>query len=219
MKSLLAAFQGGVFGLVSARLVGSPGLEPMLIGALAFPLAAMALSHVVPRVAAGLGLLLALTWTSTCGYAAYQDPSLEAWPWIPVLALGGLLFGVLANAVFFVNSAAFEENTGSSSEHATHPRRGRETPPRGEAPSPPPPPAPEPDPWAVLGVAPTASPGEIARAFRARMAQYHPDKVATMGPEIRTLAEEKSKAITLAYARLRQEGSRATGSRPPAPGS
>jgi len=216
VKSLLAALQGGVFGLVSARLVGSPGLEPMLIGALAFPLAAMALSHVFPRVAAGVGLLLALTWTSTCGYAAYEDPSLEAWPWVPVLALGGFLFGVVANAVFFVNST---ERAGSTPERASGPRRGRETPPRGEAPSPPPPPAPEPDPWAILGVAPTASPSEIARAFRARMAQYHPDKVATMGPEIRALAEEKSKAITLAYARLRQEGSRATGSRPPAPGS
>lgn len=203
MKSLVAAFQGGVFGLLSARLVGSSGLEPMLIGALAFPLVAMALSHVFPRVAAGVGLLLALTWTSTCGYAAYEDPSLEAWPWVPVLALGGLLFGVLANAVFFVNSAAFEGDTGTT-ERASHPRGGRETLPRGEAPSPPPPPAPEPDPWAVLGVAPTASPGEIARAFRARMAEYHPDKVATMGPEIRALAEEKSKAISLAYANARR---------------
>jgi hypothetical protein len=204
VKSFLAALQGGVFGLLSARLVGSPGLEPMVIGALAFPLAGMALSHVFPRVAAGVGLLLALTWTGTCGYAAYEDPSLEAWPWIPVLALGGLLFGVLANAVFFVNSAAFEENTGSPSERARHPRRGRETPPREEAPSPPPPPAPEPDPWAVLGVTPTASPREIARAFRACMVAYHPDKVATMGPEIRALAEDKSKEITLAYARARR---------------
>jgi len=203
VKSFLAALQGGVFGLLSARLVGSPGLEPMVIGALAFPLAAMALSHVFPRVAAGVGLLLALTWTGTCGYAAHEDPSLEAWPWIPVLALGGLLFGVLANAVFFVNSTAFEENTGSPSERARHSRRGRETPPREEAPSPPPPPAPEPDPWAVLGVTPTASPREIARAFRARMAAYHPDKVATMGPEIRALAEEKSKAISLAYSTVR----------------
>lgn len=67
MKSFLAALQGGVFGLLSARLVGSPGLEPMVIGALGFPLAAMALSHVFPRVAAGVGLLLALTWTGTCG--------------------------------------------------------------------------------------------------------------------------------------------------------
>lgn len=204
MKLLLAAFQGGVFGLLSARLLGSSGWEPVLIGALALPLAAMALSHVFPRVAAGVGLLLALTWTGTCGYAAYEDPSLEAWPWVPVLALGGFLFGVLANAVFFVNSEAFERDAASPSERAGHPRGGRETPERGEAPSPPPPPAPEPDPWAVLGVAPTASPGEIARTFRARMAAYHPDKVATMGPEIRALAEEKSKAITLAYADARR---------------
>jgi preprotein translocase subunit Sec63 len=39
------------------------------------------------------------------------------------------------------------------------------------------------------------------------MAEYHPDKVATMGPEIRALADEKAKTITLAYARARQAAS------------
>jgi preprotein translocase subunit Sec63 len=34
------------------------------------------------------------------------------------------------------------------------------------------------------------------------MAEYHPDKVATLGVELRDLAEEKSKAITAAYAAL-----------------
>lgn len=128
-----------------------------------------------------------------------------------MLALGGFPFGVLAHAVCFVNSAVFEVDTGGTTERASHPRGERETPSRGEAPSPPPPRPLAPDPWAVLGVAPTAAPGEIARAFRARMAEYHPDKVATMGPEIRALAEEKSRAISLAHANARRA--------PPPPGS
>ena len=35
-----------------------------------------------------------------------------------------------------------------------------------------------------------------------RMAEYHSDKVATLGAELRELAEVKSKAITAAYAAL-----------------
>jgi preprotein translocase subunit Sec63 len=34
------------------------------------------------------------------------------------------------------------------------------------------------------------------------MAEYHPDKVATLGADLRDLAEAKSKAITAAYAAL-----------------
>jgi hypothetical protein len=213
VKFLLAALQGAVFGLVSIRLVGSLELEHVLIAAITFPIAAITLSHIFPRVAAGVGLLMALFWTGTCGYAAYEDPSLEAWPWIPVFALGGLLFGALANAVFFVNSAAFEGTAGGSSQRSARPGREHETPPPGGSPSPPPLSASEPDPWAVLGVTPTASSSEITRAFRALMALYHPDKVATMGPEIRALADEKSKAITLAYASARKAASRAEISR------
>jgi curved DNA-binding protein CbpA len=35
--------------------------------------------------------------------------------------------------------------------------------------------------------------------------QYHPDKVADMGPELRALAEERTKQINEAYARLKAE--------------
>ena len=34
------------------------------------------------------------------------------------------------------------------------------------------------------------------------MAEYHPDKVAMLGAELRELSEAKSKAITAAYATL-----------------
>jgi DnaJ-domain-containing protein 1 len=32
------------------------------------------------------------------------------------------------------------------------------------------------------------------------MSQYHPDKVATLGPEIRALAEQRAKELNAAYA-------------------
>ena len=51
----------------------------------------------------------------------------------------------------------------------------------------------------ILNVAPQASLEEIRLAYRALMSQYHPDKVATLGPELRALAERKSKQITCAY--------------------
>jgi hypothetical protein len=53
--------------------------------------------------------------------------------------------------------------------------------------------------YTTLGVSADAPIEEIQRAFRQRMSEYHPDKVASLGEELRTLAEEKSKEISLAY--------------------
>jgi len=53
--------------------------------------------------------------------------------------------------------------------------------------------------FAVLKVAPSASVDEIRRAYKLQMSQYHPDKVATLGTELRELAERKTKDITEAY--------------------
>lgn len=74
-------------------------------------------------------------------------------------------------------------------------------PPPAEAPAAPAAaPAPVPPPWwEVLGVSEQASPEEIREAYRSLMAQYHPDKVATLGPEIREVALRKSQQITEAY--------------------
>lgn len=51
----------------------------------------------------------------------------------------------------------------------------------------------------VLEVSEWASDEEVAAAYRAKAAQYHPDKVATMGPEIRALAESKMREINAAW--------------------
>jgi DnaJ like chaperone protein len=39
----------------------------------------------------------------------------------------------------------------------------------------------------------------IKTLYRKRIAQYHPDKVLAMGPEIREVAEQKAKEINEAY--------------------
>ncbi len=51
----------------------------------------------------------------------------------------------------------------------------------------------------VLNVAPEASVDDIRKAYKSLMSQYHPDKVASLGDELKALAEQKSKEITRAY--------------------
>ncbi len=65
--------------------------------------------------------------------------------------------------------------------------------------TPPPPRQSAPDPYEVLRVPRGASRDEIRAAYRREIAQYHPDKVAQLGPELRELATEKSKQINEAY--------------------
>ena len=65
----------------------------------------------------------------------------------------------------------------------------------------PPPPAPPAAPdWArVLELPPEASVDEIHDAYRRLIGQYHPDKVASLGRELRELAEAKTREIEGAY--------------------
>ena len=53
--------------------------------------------------------------------------------------------------------------------------------------------------WQVLEVQPHASRDDITAAYRRKMSEYHPDKVARMGAEIRAVAERKSQEINAAY--------------------
>jgi DnaJ-domain-containing protein 1 len=62
----------------------------------------------------------------------------------------------------------------------------------------------EPDPYATLGVPRTASEEAIRAAYRARMSEYHPDKVAHLGVELQQLAHRKALEIQRAYDRLRR---------------
>ncbi len=55
-------------------------------------------------------------------------------------------------------------------------------------------------PWyEVLGVGVFATREEVAAAYKRKISEYHPDKVAQMGHEIREVAERKSKQINAAY--------------------
>ena len=58
------------------------------------------------------------------------------------------------------------------------------------------------DPYAVLGIDRSASSDVIRDAYRARMREYHPDKVAHLGEALQTLAHEKSQEIQRAYRAL-----------------
>lgn len=51
----------------------------------------------------------------------------------------------------------------------------------------------------VLQISPHADEQEIRRAYKSLISQYHPDKVAALGPELREVCERKSKEINLAY--------------------
>lgn len=57
----------------------------------------------------------------------------------------------------------------------------------------------------VLNVPPDADSETIKHAYRNLMSQYHPDKAASLGPELRALCEEKSKEINNAYDRAMLE--------------
>lgn len=57
----------------------------------------------------------------------------------------------------------------------------------------------------TLNVSPQATIEEIRRAYKVLMSQYHPDKVASLGEELKALAEKKSKEITSAYRKAMQQ--------------
>jgi hypothetical protein len=61
------------------------------------------------------------------------------------------------------------------------------------------------DPYAVLGILSNASLAEAKKAWRALIIQYHPDKVAHLAPEFRSLAETRTREIMDAWTQLQEE--------------
>ena len=51
----------------------------------------------------------------------------------------------------------------------------------------------------VLGLRGRVTFDDIRRHYRQRMLEYHPDKVASLGPKLREVAEEETKRINAAY--------------------
>ena len=60
------------------------------------------------------------------------------------------------------------------------------------------------DPYAVLDVDESADMEAIDAAYRRRMSEYHPDKVANAAPEIKELAERRARDINAAYEEIRK---------------
>lgn len=58
------------------------------------------------------------------------------------------------------------------------------------------------DAYAILGVERSAGRDAIRSAYRARMQEYHPDKVAHLGEELQRVAHVKSQEIQRAYHQL-----------------
>ena len=58
------------------------------------------------------------------------------------------------------------------------------------------------DPYEVLGIPPSATREAIRVAYKARMTEYHPDKVAHLGEELQELAHRKALEIQKAYQQL-----------------
>ncbi len=79
---------------------------------------------------------------------------------------------------------------------------------RGPA-RPPSPPAPAgPDPYATLGVSPSATDDAVEAAYRRLMSEFHPDRVASAGAEIRELAEHRSREANAAWDQIKRERGR-----------
>lgn len=61
------------------------------------------------------------------------------------------------------------------------------------------------DPYQVLQISRDATPEEIHKAWVSLAAQYHPDKAAHLGEDLRKLAEKRFKEIQRAYDILKKD--------------
>lgn len=59
--------------------------------------------------------------------------------------------------------------------------------------------------YKILGVDKNATPEEIKKAYRKLATEFHPDKVAYLGEDIRKDAEEKFRKINIAYEKVKKE--------------
>jgi DnaJ like chaperone protein len=59
--------------------------------------------------------------------------------------------------------------------------------------------------YSVLEISHSATDDEVRSAYRRMAMKYHPDKVATLGPEVQKAAEEKFRKIQEAYETIKKE--------------
>ncbi|MCI0570428.1 MAG: J domain-containing protein [Myxococcaceae bacterium] len=120
-------------------------------------------------------------------------------------AFCGTEAGVEVEASAAADAAAPEDDEGDapSESAASEPERDAEPEPGArEAPASPAPV--EPSPWDVLGVTPGTPLPEVRRAYLGLVAQYHPDKVAQLGPKLQAVAQEETRRLNAAWEQLRE---------------
>lgn len=59
--------------------------------------------------------------------------------------------------------------------------------------------------YAVLEISPNATDDEVKSAYRRMAMKFHPDKVATLGPDVQKSAEEKFRKIQEAYETIKKQ--------------
>ena len=59
--------------------------------------------------------------------------------------------------------------------------------------------------YSVLGVSPSATDDEVRTAYRRMAMKNHPDKVATLGPDVQKAAAEKFRQVQEAYEAIKRE--------------
>jgi len=106
--------------------------------------------------------------------------------------------GLIALLTYFYRNRLREYAARTSPESGGRDERERSSSAQAEAPENPL------DPYQILGIDPSASGKEIQTAFKARMSEYHPDKVAHLGEELQKVAHRKAVEIQQAYERLRK---------------
>lgn len=61
------------------------------------------------------------------------------------------------------------------------------------------------DPFGILEIAQGSSKEEVTKQYKKLMSQYHPDKVAHLGDDLKKLAQEKTLQIQAAYEKLNEK--------------
>ena len=59
--------------------------------------------------------------------------------------------------------------------------------------------------YRILEIDPSATNDEVKKSYRKMAVKYHPDKVATLGEDVQKAAEEKFKAVSVAYEAICRE--------------
>ena len=64
---------------------------------------------------------------------------------------------------------------------------------------------PEKDPYKILEIDKTATYEEVRKAYRRMAVKFHPDKVESLGADVKKAAEEKFKSVQAAYEQIKKE--------------